>query len=291
MPAPLAERLAATGVPFHVWGCERGRDILRHPREYATALEAVGPDGVLLPERNFIGTALRLGGYRGPMVAVEHGTLLLTEASTLQAVAQRLSTLTAARAHDVEVGVSDFMVERMRRGAHAPRLCRIYNGLDPLEFAPAAEEPQDRDNRSDILVGFAARLIPGKGADDAIAALAQARAQRPMRLVIAGKGPEQQRLMSLARALDVSERVEFLGLVRDMRAFWQRCDVALFPSHQFIESFGMAALEAMACGKPVIATRNGAVPEVVIDELTGTIVEAGRRRRARASARQVRRRS
>jgi glycosyltransferase involved in cell wall biosynthesis len=73
----------------------------------------------------------------------------------------------------------------------------------------------------------------------------------------------------------VSDRVEFLGLVENMPRFWQSCDIAIFPSHQFIESFGMVALEAMACAKPVIATRNGGAPEVVIDGVTGTVVEPG----------------
>ena len=65
---PLAERLAVADVPFHVWGCERGRDVLRHPRRHAAVVEAVGPDGVLVPERGFLEAALRLGGYRGRIV-------------------------------------------------------------------------------------------------------------------------------------------------------------------------------------------------------------------------------
>ena len=96
-----------------------------------------------------------------------------------------------------------------------------------------------------------------------------------MRLLIAGKGPELPRLSSLAQGLRVGDRIEFVGLVRDIQPFWHRCDVGIFPSHQFIESFGMAALEAMACGKPVIATRNGGAPEIVVDGVTGTIVEPG----------------
>lgn len=275
---PLAERLERAGVPFHVWGCERGRDMVRRPRRYAAAIEAVGPDGVLLPERNFIGAALRLGGYGGRIVAVEHGNLLQPATSRRWGLIERMMTLVSAWADDVEVGVSEFMVAKMRRGPHASRLCRIYNGIEPSEFAPAATAAPERTN-GEIIVGVASRLIPGKGADDAIAAVARAggraAGEASMRLAIAGVGPEQTQLQALVQALDVGHRVEFMGLVRDMQAFWRNCDIAMLPSHQFVESFGMVAVEAMACGKPVIATRNGGVPEVVVDGVTGTIVQPG----------------
>ena len=270
---PLAGHLAAANVPFDVLGYERGHHVLRHPRRFAAAIACVGARGVLLPERSFLASALRLGGYAAPIVAVEHGTLLLTGTTTLQKVIQGVNTVTAAWADDVEVGVSDFIVARMRRGAHAARLQRIYNGVDPSRFTPAAAAPLKSGH--ELVVGFAGRLIRGKGTDDAIAAIGEACQRAALRLVIAGQGPEQQRLWSLARELNVGEQVDFRGLVSNMDQFWQECDIALFPSHQFIESFGMSALEAMACGIPVVATRNGAVPEVVIDGVTGTIVEPG----------------
>ncbi len=57
-----------------------------------------------------------------------------------------------------------------------------------------------------------------------------------------------------------------------MPGFWQMCDVAVMPSTEFIESCPMTTLEAMASGKPVIATRNGGLPELVIDSKTGIVV-------------------
>ena len=60
-----------------------------------------------------------------------------------------------------------------------------------------------------------------------------------------------------------------------MPAFWRSVDVAVVPSNQWIESFGMVALEAMACARPVVATRNGALPSLIEDGHTGILVRPG----------------
>jgi glycosyltransferase involved in cell wall biosynthesis len=114
-------------------------------------------------------------------------------------------------------------------------------------------------------------LIEGKGVEDAIAALARPPLARAG-LRIAGAGPLEAELRDLARSLDVAARVEFSGRVLDMPAFWRSVDVALVPSNQWIESFGMVALEAMACARPVVVTRNGALPSLVKDGQTGIVV-------------------
>jgi glycosyltransferase involved in cell wall biosynthesis len=64
-------------------------------------------------------------------------------------------------------------------------------------------------------------------------------------------------------------------MVDDVPRFWHSCDVAVVPSSSFVESFCLAAIEAAACGKPVIATRNGALPEVLLDGVTGMLVPPG----------------
>ena len=66
--------------------------------------------------------------------------------------------------------------------------------------------------------------------------------------------------------------VEFTGWTDDMPSFWRVCDIAVMPSDTCIESFGMAAVEAMACARPVVVTENGALPELVDDGITGFVV-------------------
>jgi glycosyltransferase involved in cell wall biosynthesis len=116
------------------------------------------------------------------------------------------------------------------------------------------------------------RLVAGKGADHLIRAVARARARLPVRLAIAGAGPDRPNLVALADELDVAEHVDFLGVVDDVPAFWAACDIAVIPTAELDEAFSMVTLEAMACGKAIVATRSGAIPELVLDGATGTLV-------------------
>jgi glycosyltransferase involved in cell wall biosynthesis len=222
-----------------------------------------------------MGAALRLGGYRGPIVGVENGTLNgLPGLSGLRRLLWRVGRASGARAHHTEVAVSDFMLGQMRGHAHARRLVRIYNGIDPDKHAPSVALSGDR-RHDELTVGFMGRLIRGKGADHLIRAVAQASSRFPIKLLIAGEGPERERLAALAHALDLGSEVVFLGIVDDVSTFWQQCDVAAVPAAELAEAFSMVTLEAMSCAKPIVATRNGAIPELMVDGTTGTLVAPG----------------
>jgi hypothetical protein len=272
-PWPLAERLSRSGLPFVSLELGRGRNVLHHPRRYAAGVAEAGPDGALLIERGFMASALRLGGYRGPVVAVEHGSMLAEQLQphTPRLLLRQLGRVTGAWAGDAEIAVSDFMLARMRGHAHASYTARIYNGVDPDVYAPGEERP----GRSAPVIGFAGRLIPGKGAELLIDAVAKIGERTPVSLHIAGDGPELSDLKSRAVALGVQSRVRFLGRVDDIPAFWRGCDIAAVPSDTWVESFSMVTLEAMSCGKAIVATRDGAIPELVVDGLTGTLVPPG----------------
>jgi len=270
-PQPLVDRLPGKDIPYRCLGFSRGRDVLRHPRRYAAETARVGPDGALLLTCGYMGAALRAGGYRGSIVAVEHGDVLFARS---QQMLWRMSRVTGAWADDIEVAVSDSIFKGLRQRPHARVARRIYNGIDPGQYASEAM-PIDRTRDGDCVVAFAGRLIYGKGPDYLIEALAQVSSTPRMRLLIAGDGPERSRLESMAHSLGIGEQVEFLGLKHDMSGFWQMCDIAVVPSAEFIEACPMTPLEAMASGKPVIATRNGGLPELVIDGETGILVPRG----------------
>jgi glycosyltransferase involved in cell wall biosynthesis len=143
--------------------------------------------------------------------------------------------------------------------------------------APDAERASARAGLgvkpSDVAVGIAARLIPNKGHSFLLKAHAKASRDTPrLLLMVAGDGPLRAELEQEASALDA--RVRFLGFVSDMRSFMNACDVLAFPTQpELNEGFGLAALEAMAAARPVIATAVGSLPEVVRTEETGLLVD------------------
>jgi glycosyltransferase involved in cell wall biosynthesis len=267
---PLARRLDAFDIPNRSLGLARGRDVLFHPQALAKLIRELGPDGVLAPRAGYLTAALRAGGYRGRVVAVAHDAVFdLGPVSFAERLEWRLDRASGYWASNVDVAVSDFALAHMRGQLHAKRLVRIYNGVDLERYTQAP-------NGGGEVVAFAGagRLVAGKGFDMLIRAFAAMRGPG-MKLRIAGDGPTFPQLRALAADLGLNASVEFVGPVSDIASFWAACDVAVQPSAEFVESFGMAAVEAMACARPVVATRNGALPEVVEDGVTGAIVPIG----------------
>ena len=96
---------------------------------------------------------------------------------------------------------------------------------------------------------------------------------KPSRLLMAGDGPERFRMEQMCRDYELCDRVMFLGKVKDTDHVLEISDVFLLPSET--ESFGLAALEAMAMGVPVISSDTGGIPEVNIDGETGFTSNVG----------------
>jgi glycosyltransferase involved in cell wall biosynthesis len=266
---PVCDRLDATSVPRVTLGLARGSRVLLHPRRLARAVTAAGRDGAILQSDGYLAAALRAGGYRGRIVAVQHGAVLLRPwLPTWRRVLREVDQLSGIPALDALVVVSDSARRTASRHPHPRRMLTIHNGIDLERFRPRPAETQG----GGLVVGFAGRLIEGKGTDVLLHAIARI-ADESLRAEIAGEGPERDALESLAHRLGIAARVRFRGLVTDMPAFWQDCDLAVVPSHPpHVESFGIVAIEAMASGLPVVATTNGSLPELVAHGRTGTIV-------------------
>jgi N-acetyl-alpha-D-glucosaminyl L-malate synthase BshA len=114
---------------------------------------------------------------------------------------------------------------------------------------------------------------PVKRIDDVIEIFARVRKQRPARLLMVGDGPERPKAEWLANTHGISEDVLFLGKQNDMARLLSIADILLLPSE--LESFGLVALEAMACEVPVVATLVGGLPEVVREGQDGFLCALG----------------
>lgn len=151
----------------------------------------------------------------------------------------------------------------------------VPNFVDLDRFRPAC--PDGLHDRlaapGESVLMHVSNFRPVKRIEDVVRIFALVAAVRPCRLVLVGDGPERPRAEEEARRLGVARGVTFLGERDEVESLLPGADVLLLPSES--ESFGLAALEAMACGVPVVGTRTGGLPELVEDGVSGHLCEVG----------------
>lgn len=168
-------------------------------------------------------------------------------------------------------------------GVPAEQVTVVPCGVDVEHFTPAGETAPrpSTSGRGGFRVLTVSRLVPRKGVDTVIAALGHL--PRDTRLTVAGgpgadrleDDPEVRRLRALAARTGVADRVTFLGAVTHdaLPALYRGADaIACVPVY---EPFGLVPLEAMACGRPVVAAAVGGLADTVVDDVTGHHVPAG----------------
>jgi glycosyltransferase involved in cell wall biosynthesis len=183
----------------------------------------------------------------------------------------RLAESIAANRYDAIVAISESLREFTKRWTRLRTpLVTVRYGLEAPREPPAR---QTGTGTGPLLLAVA-RLVPQKGLDVLLEAMKEIRREVPeARLLIAGEGSERPRLEGLIDDLELGGSVELLGLRRDVTQLMRSASLLVHPAR--FEGFGLVLLEAMREALPIVATRVGAIPEVVVDGRTGILVPPG----------------
>jgi N-acetyl-alpha-D-glucosaminyl L-malate synthase BshA len=207
-----------------------------------------------------------------PFVTTLHGTDI-----TLVGARQSFLPITrfSIAQSDAVTAVSRFLADETARTF----------GFDQVEVIPNfinADEYQRRGNEAlrhelaphgEKLILHVSNFRPVKRITDCIHALALLRPRVAARLVMCGDGPARAEAEALAQHYGLADGVTFVGQVPNIADYLSVADLLMLPSET--ESFGLAALEALACEVPVVATRVGGLPEVVLEGVNGYLIEVG----------------
>ncbi len=177
---------------------------------------------------------------------------------------------------DAITAVSSFLAEKTRHQFHIQRPIEVIpNFVDTALFAPrpSAELRQQFAPHGEHILIHVSNFRPVKRSPDTVRILAEVRSAVPAKLILIGDGPERSEVERLARQLGVDEHIRCLGKQLVTPEVLSIADIFLLPSQS--ESFGLAALEAMSCGVPVVATTAGGIAELVHHGETGFLAEIG----------------
>jgi N-acetyl-alpha-D-glucosaminyl L-malate synthase BshA len=216
-------------------------------------------------------------GRRLPFVTTLHGTditLVGLDRSYLpitRYAIQESDGVTSISTYLKEKTVQDFDVTRGIEVIPNFVNCDVYT---PIKDEPARAEARRRlAEPHEAILMHLSNFRPVKRVQDVVKVFAAVVRETPAQLVLVGDGPERSAAEWLARDLHIHEKVHFLGKQDRVNELLPLADLLLMPSE--LESFGLAALEAMACKVPSIATRVGGVAELIDDGVTGLLYAVG----------------
>jgi glycosyltransferase involved in cell wall biosynthesis len=173
----------------------------------------------------------------------------------------------------VSQGVRDYLLEQV--GLDPAKVRVVPNGVDVAAIdaaRPGAEVRRELGLTDNVpVIGLVGRLDHwGKGHKELFTAMARLRERHPVHALIVGGGRRAPEMRQLAERLGLADAILFLGQRQDVPDLLNAMDVFVLPSYS--EGVSLALLEAMAAGRPVIATAVGGLPEVVTDGVTGLLI-------------------
>jgi sugar transferase (PEP-CTERM/EpsH1 system associated) len=265
----LAHELKSAGIPVHVIGRRSGLDWSVIPRLYRVFRENRAD---VVQTHHFVSLLYGAVGARlagAAIVHVEHEYYSLQRPwvkRCFRLLAPLCSTIVA-----VGDQVREFLIREV--GLPPTRVRVIRNGVDVERYSPWRRVPRTTlglppDGR---LIGHVGRLEPEKDQRTLLRAFRIVLSACPdVRLIIVGEGGKLRDLQQTAASLGITAHVHFLGLQEDVKNLLPHLDVFALPSLN--EGLPLALLEAMACGRPVIATAVGEIPRVIHEGVTGLMV-------------------
>lgn len=270
----LSEQLKRQGIPYFVAQSSSWHD--PHLLTEMTSLirrEKVDLMHSHLADQNFYSC---IAGYltRTRTIATYHGTPGLPKSKDLRS---RIKLWTVRNRADAVVVVSDFL-KKVLIGLNFPpgKITRIYNGVDMGRFA-VSDPGRFRDElgcrNGTKLVGMVANFRQAKGYEYFVKAARKVADANPhVRFIAVGQIDRTiaERMRQLVVEMSLQDRFLFLGFRQDVPAILAGLD--LFVLSSVTEGFSLATVEAMAAGKPVIATRSGGPEEIIDDGSTGILV-------------------
>jgi glycosyltransferase involved in cell wall biosynthesis len=214
-----------------------------------------------------------------PLAAIAIGSDVRVMASQSAASSARLARL--LRRVDLPIAVSEDLCCRLARAApDAAEPLLVYLGRDTAAFSPAPDRARVRREigwpPEGIVVAYVGALRRSKGIEELAQVIPELLMRHPrLRFVCIGAGESRSALIEAAQRAGREDAVLLPGPVppAEVPRYLQAADLFVFPSHS--EGMPQAVLEAMNCGLPVVATRVGGMPEAILDEETGLLLEPG----------------
>jgi L-malate glycosyltransferase len=266
----LATEIRDCGVKVHVLD-EKRLSFLSLASGLYRILSACKPD-ILHSHRykeNFLGfmMSLRFPGMK--LVSTQHGMPELGKSGDLvHRLLRKMNNYCQVKGFDKVVTVSQDMRRRYltEYGHRESRTVAIHNGIRmPDRFAA-------RQGERGLRIGSCGRLFPVKDYPLMVEVARQVVSKnRDVKFVLAGDGPDMDKIRGLVEKYGLGENFRLLGHVDDMRGFYQSIDV--FINTSVHEGIPMSILEAMAYGVPVVAPAVGGIPEIIDDQVDGFLVK------------------
>lgn len=216
---------------------------------------------------------LKTKGEHIPVITTLHGTdiTLVGKDPTYESVV----TFSINQSDGVTAVSEDLKKDTLNHFNITTEIRVIPNFIDLERFK---KQPKEHFKKAicpdgEKLIVHTSNFRPVKRVEDVIYTYDLIRKKTPAKLLMVGDGPERQRMENLCRELGTCDDVRFLGKLDHIEEVLSVADLFIMPSEK--ESFGLAALEAMACEVPVVSSRAGGLPELNINDVTGFLCEVG----------------